>query len=216
MIGRRRRAAVIGIAGAAAAGAAAAAAADRWTADGRAHRKAVVRHGGGTAVSRIGPGTVTPRDALGRRPPRRLAALGARPPRTGESGPGRRPAPHRRQRRAPGLRRDDAVAAPPRPRTERRQQRRCRAAGHRPGLAACDMATPVAPGAAHGGPARRDGREVRTASSRSFARRPICRPTSRRAASVAISRPGFSRSKVRTRSTATRPMSMSWQTPGTG
>ena len=99
-----------------------------------------VRHRRRAAVSRVRPGARPARRPVGRRPPRRLAAVGPRPAATRDARPGGRAAAGRRQRRAPGPRRDDAVAAPPQPRAQRRQQRRRRPAGPRARLAARDVA----------------------------------------------------------------------------
>ena len=73
---------------------------------------------------------------MGRRPPRRLAAVGPRPARPRRPRPRRRPAAHRGQRGAPGPRRHDQVAAPPQHRAQRRPQRRRDPARARPRLAA--------------------------------------------------------------------------------
>ena len=108
-------------------------------------------------VSRVGSGAGPPRDALGRRPPRRFAPVGPRPPRPRRPRPGRRPAAARGERRAAGPRRHDQVASPPQHRAQRRPERRRRPAGARPRLAAGDLAAAAAAGA----PPRLAGRSTR-------------------------------------------------------
>ena len=179
----------------------------RWS---RGPRPAVPDHRRAT-VSRVGSGAGPPRTLVGRRPPRRFAAVGPRPPRPRRPRPGRRPAPARGERRAAGPRRHDQVAPPPQHRAQRRLERRRRPAGDRPRLAAGDMAAAPAAGPAPRareptvrGPLRRrlpghpDPRRPGRLRGRS-ARRPVAhgRPPRDRGRPRARRRPGQRRGRRR-------------------
>ena len=159
------------------------------------------------------------RDADRGRPPRRLAAVGPRPARARRPRPRGRAAPHRRQRRPPGPRRVDQVAAPPEHRAQRRTTRTTSSCWRIAlGLAAGHVAQPAGPGALyHGRPRRRHGRRARAG------RLTIIRSAAdlRRAPRAAARRPGRSPpacwpSRARTRWMTTRPTSRSSSTPASG
>ena len=88
----------------------------------------------------------------------------------------------RGQRRAPGPRRHDEIAAAPQHRAQRRPQRRRRAARARARLAAGDVAAAAAAGAPPGCPGRRPGGPLRWPRSGSSGRAATWPPTRRRAA----------------------------------
>ena len=129
------------------------------------------------------------------------------------TGPRRRPATHRGQRRTTGLRRLDQVAAPPEHRPQRRPERRRDPAGAGARLAAGDMATVAAAGAAHGEPRGCDGGPIgrpthdhplggRSCRLRDGPRRTTChhrRPPRHRRGPRARWRPGQRRGRRRRR-----------------
>ena len=143
------------------------------------------------AVSRLGPCACAARVVVGRRPPRRLAAVGPRPPRARDAWPGGRPAAARRQRRSPGPGGHDEVAPAPQHRAQRRPERRRRPPRARARLAAGDLATPAAAGRSTWRPVPTTSRPDPTARSASSARAPISPPTRPRGDSIRGSTAGL-------------------------